>query len=92
MMIVLCILLSMVLAENRLVVFYKNQESAERALSSLHLEGLEHVQRSNLDPTITIWQLSPFLSDHHVELLIENLKRNPEVEEVERETLVYPSN
>ena len=102
MMLVLCILLISLLVEanaatragKRLVVYFKDVKSANEAIDygsyANSNYGQVDVKRSSVDPTITIWKLSDSLTDDYAEALIEYLRNDINVVDVEEEAIFHP--
>ena len=79
----------------RIVVHYKNVKSADNAIAyglyAASNYGPIYVEKSSIDPTITIWSLSTYLTDEYVESLIEYLDNDIDVVAVEEELTFYPT-
>lgn len=79
----------------QLIVYFKDEKSANNAIlystyaSSIH--GYFEVKKSSIDPKITLWNLPPNLSDEYVDALIEYLRYDMNVEELEDSTTFYPT-
>jgi hypothetical protein len=87
----LFLLLITVEASNRLVVHYKNEELAKAVVSVLR-QDKRSAQISSVDRSVIIWDLSPDFTLIQTRVIMEIFRLDPNVETVEQEITVYPTN
>jgi hypothetical protein len=78
-------------ASNRLVVHYKNEELAKAAVSVLR-QDKRSAQISSVDRSVIIWDLSPDFTIVQARVIMEIFRLDPNIETVEQEITVYPTN
>lgn len=76
-----------------LIVYFKDTESANNGIAYGRYANSNYghvdVKRSSIDPNITIWRLSSSLTDEYVNALIEYLRNDISVEEIEEEAVFH---